>query len=145
VVQQGTAWCLATDWKTALRPEGTSFGGLAGYGVTKVGFGLLQVIFRRSGKWCLGLRIPHRPSRVRHVRLPFLGNHSPVSHCSTNLHSLSWASSVGLRPARPLLYHPLLYRAARVGSSCLFQTLSDYATCQLHIQMLCHHQRHHTL
>ena len=33
---------------------------------------------------------------------------------------------------------------SRVGSSCLFQTLSDYAMCRLHIWTLRHHQRHFT-
>jgi hypothetical protein len=33
---------------------------------------------------------------------------------------------------------------SRVGSSCLFQTLSDYATRQLHIRTLRRHQRHFT-
>jgi hypothetical protein len=34
--------------------------------------------------------------------------------------------------------------SSRVGSSCLFQTLSDYAAHQLHIRMLRYHQRHFT-
>src|SRR5580693_8518159 len=33
---------------------------------------------------------------------------------------------------------------SRVGSSCLFQTLSDYATHRLHIWTLHRHQRHFT-
>jgi hypothetical protein len=33
---------------------------------------------------------------------------------------------------------------SRVGSSCLFQTFSDYAMCRLHIQTLRRHQRQFT-